>query len=641
MTPANIPTLRFVPAALVLASALVFVLAFAGCRMDRSGDADASAEPPDWARSALWYQVFVERFDNGDPTNDPTLDDIAGSWPHIRPAGWAIKPWTSDWYGRSAWETAADDDFYHTVQLRRYGGDLQGVINRLGHIQALGANAIYLNPINDSPSLHKYDARAYRHVDRNFGPDPIGDALIMEEEDPTDPSTWRWTAADSLFLRLIDAVHARGMRVIVDYSWNHTGLTHSVFRDVAEQQAESRFADWYRINSFDDPATPENEFSYEGWAGVAELPEFAQTVPDGDSGRRSLQEDLQGDLHAGPKKLVFDVTRRWLDPNGDGDPSDGVDGFRLDVAEMVPLGFWRDYRTFVKSINPDAFLVGEIWWEQWPVRMLDPRPYLGEAFDAVMNYRWYMPTRSWIAGALPAVTAPEYEAHLDSIEAGIPRRTLEAMMNVAATHDSPRLSTSLQNKGVYKSGVNFRDNPQYDVGPPDSLTRARQRLLLMAQYTYYGAPHIWAGDELGMWGGDDPDNRKPIWWPELEMGRESTPGPGGGSAGNRVSADLDLLEYYRRLGAMRSEYSDVFVNGELAYLFADSSGALGYSRTYGGRRISVLLNAGDTAKELTFTELGLSMPTVALSSGGYQSDGSGITVGGWSGVVLTESDEVP
>jgi glycosidase len=102
-----------------------------------------------------------------------------------------------------------------------------------------------------------------------------------------------------------------------------------------------------------------------------------------------------------------------------------------------------------------------------------------------------------------------------------------------------------------------------------------------------------------------------------------------------------LLEYYRRLGAMRSEYSDVFVNGELAYLFADSSGALGYSRTYGGRRISVLLNAGDTAKELTFTELGLSMPTVALSSGGYQSDGSGITVGGWSGVVLTESDEVP
>lgn len=583
----------------------------------RAAALQSSTEPPDWARSAVWYQIFAERFDNGDPNNDPTLDDIAGSWPHVRPEGWAIKPWTSDWYGRADWEAAADDDFYFTVQLRRYGGDLQGVLDRLDHVQSLGANAIYLNPINDSPSLHKYDARNYRHVDRNFGPDPPGDEQIMEDEDPTDPATWGWTSADSLFLKLIDAVHERGMRVIVDYSWNHTGMTHPAFRDVVENQSASPFADWYRIESFDDSTTAEDEFKYEGWAGVAELPEFAEVVEDGEP----------VDLHRGPKKLAFDVTRRWLDPNGDGDPSDGVDGFRLDVAEKVPLGFWRDYRAFVKDINPDAFLVGEIWWEEWPVRMLDPRPYLVDAFDAVMNYRWYMPTRSWLAGSLPTVSAVDYEAHMDSIEAGIPRATLEAMMNVTATHDSPRLATSLQNKGMYKSGVSARDNPEYDVGPPDSTTRATQRLLLMLQYTWYGAPHIWAGDELGMWGGDDPDNRKPIWWPELQMEPER---------GNPVGADLELLAFYRELGAMRREYSDVLVNGELDFLFADSSGALGYARTTQGRRICVLLNPGGTPRDVDVAALGLVTPTAVVSSGDVRIGETSVRLGARSGLVLME-----
>jgi len=112
------------------------------------------------------------------------------------------------------------------------------------------------------------------------------------------------------------------------------------------------------------------------------------------------------------------VTRRWLDPDGDGDPSDGVDGFRLDVAEMVPLGFWREYRSFVRAIHPEAYLVGEVWWEQWPETMYDPAPGLqGDVFDAVMNYRWYMPTRSFFAGTPPGLTATEYVAALDSAAA--------------------------------------------------------------------------------------------------------------------------------------------------------------------------------------------------------------------------------
>ncbi len=121
--------------------------------------------------------------------------------------------------------------------------------------------------------------------------------------------------------------------------------------------------------------------------------------------------------------MSFSVTRRWMDPDGDGDPSDGVDGFRLDVAEMVPLGFWRDYRRFVRGINPDAYLVGEVWWQNWPDRIWDPAPWLqGDVFDAVMNYRWFMPTRGFFAATEPSLTAAAYAASLDSLAVGIGQR---------------------------------------------------------------------------------------------------------------------------------------------------------------------------------------------------------------------------
>ncbi|MEJ2482244.1 MAG: alpha-amylase family glycosyl hydrolase, partial [Gemmatimonadota bacterium] len=148
--------------------------------VDRDRDPDrasaAAVSPalqvPAWTEDAIWYQVFVERFRNGDPSNDPTLADMEGSWPHVQPAGWKPTPWGWDWYRQEPWAEATGKDIFFTLQLRRYGGDLQGVLDRLDYLEALGVTALYLNPINDAPSLHKYDARNYRHVDRNFGPDP-------------------------------------------------------------------------------------------------------------------------------------------------------------------------------------------------------------------------------------------------------------------------------------------------------------------------------------------------------------------------------------------------------------------------------------------------------------------------------------
>lgn len=571
---------------------LLFAVACVSDAPEQLPDTTPNLAVPSWAKDAIWYQIFVERFRNGDHSNDPTLSDIEGSWPHAQPEGWGPTPWTHDWYRQEPWAEATGQNFYFTVQIRRYGGDLQGVIDQLGYLQDLGVTALYLNPVNDAPSLHKYDARTYRHIDRNFGPDPRGDEARIAAEDPTDPATWGWTAADSLFLVLVDELHRRGMRIIVDYSWNHTGITFWAWKDLLENQRDSPYADWYEIERFDDPATPDaNEFAYSGWADVPTLPEWKKIGrPEGmDHGA------IEGTLIPAVRDHIFNVTRRWLDPDGDGDPSDGIDGFRLDVAEMVPLDFWREYRRFVRGINPDAYLVGEVWWEDWPDKMYDPAPWLeGDAFDAVMNYRWYMPTRSFFAAAPPNLTASQYVAHLDSVNAGISRDHLQAMMNLGASHDSPRFATSIYNPGRYKYQVNPRDNPDYKLERPDERTRQIQRMILVQQFTYIGAPHIWNGDEVGMWGADDPDARKPMVWADLVYEDETTHPFGRPRRRDPVAPDTALLEVYRELIALRKQHLRLFVDGTLTYLLTDDArGLLAYERVVDDERAVVAFNISD------------------------------------------------
>jgi cyclomaltodextrinase len=191
-------------------------------------------EVPDWSKKAVWYQIFPERFWNGDPTNNPTLDDIKQGWPYLQPEGWQTHLWNSDWYQLQPWELATGRGFYENAALRRYGGDLQGVLDRLPYLQELGINAIYFNPLFESPSHHKYDATMYHHIDNNFGPNPEKDKNIWQEEDPAEPSSWQWTSADSLFLVLIQACHQQHIKVIIDGVFNHVNhhlLIGSLFRN--------------------------------------------------------------------------------------------------------------------------------------------------------------------------------------------------------------------------------------------------------------------------------------------------------------------------------------------------------------------------------------------------------------------------
>ena len=345
-------------------------------------------KPPEWAGKAIWYQIFPERFYNGDKSNDPAPANI--NVPPLQmmvPPGWSVTPWTQDWYRLEAWAKNTGKPFNDIAQYRRFGGDLQGVFDKLDYLQDLGITAIFMNPLNDAPSLHKYDARNYHHIDVNFGPDPAGDTKVIAGENPIDPSTWKWTAADKLFLKLVAEVHRRNMRIIMDYSWNHTGVMFWAWQDILKKQEKSPYQSWYDIQSFDNQSTSENEFSYTGWAGVDGLPELKKVDV---TTTRISGFPYEGTINDGAKQHIFAVTKRWLAP--DGDTAKGIDGFRLDVADQIGLGFWRDFRNVVRSVKPDAYLVGEIWWAKWPEKLMDPVPYVNKGiFDAVMFYQVYRP----------------------------------------------------------------------------------------------------------------------------------------------------------------------------------------------------------------------------------------------------------
>lgn len=291
---------------------------------------------PTWAKEAVWYQIFPERFRNGDPKNDPKISDIQGSWPHEEPKEWHISSWTADWYKLRRWEEIDNRGFYFRAQQRRYGGDLQGVIDKLDYLKKLGVNAIYFNPVFESPSLHKYDATMYHHIDNNFGPNPEGDKKLWEIENPADPKSWKWTSADRLFLKLIREAHRRNIRVILDGVFHCVGQTFWAFVDVKKSGEKSLYKSWFDVKKWDNPSTPEDEFEYECWLGVKELPE--------------LREDENG-LVSGPRDHVRAIVKRWMDPNGDGNPADGIDGWRLDAVEWIKPPFYAEFRQWVRAIK--------------------------------------------------------------------------------------------------------------------------------------------------------------------------------------------------------------------------------------------------------------------------------------------------
>jgi len=584
---------------IITSFAFLSVLLVVSCK--QNSDSEIYDQPPKWARNAIWYQIFVERFNNGDPTNDPTVESISTA-SDFRPVpdDWSVTPWTHNWYEQDDWAKNMKVGFYDGLQLRRFGGDLQGILDKLDYLQELGVTALYLNPVNDAPSLHKFDVRNWRHIDINFGPDPEGDYEIIKSEDPADPSTWKWTSADQFFLILVNELHKRDMKIILDFSWNHTGVEFWAWKDIIKNQEKSKYKDWYEITSFDDPNTPENEFAYHGWANLASLPEIKKV--DITTEKKSGYP-YEGDIYEPVKDHIFAVTERWLAPNGN--VSQGIDGYRLDVADHIGMKFWRDWRTYVKSINPEAYLVGEIWWVKWPETLMNPTPYVkGDVFDAVMFYQIYRPARYFFAKTNFDITAQQLVDSMNFQWDRIGKPYRYAMMNTAATHDAPRLLSSFGNPNKYKYNAKPDADPNYITGKPDEETYQRVKLYLMHQFTNIGAPQIWNGDEMGMWGGDDPDCRKPLWWPEFEFDPEYRNNiQPAEKEFEEVGFNSNWFEFYKQVTRIRKE-NPALSSGEIEFLEAEGK-LLSYKRFNDKDEIIVMFNLEKHMHTFKLTSTGI------------------------------------
>jgi glycosidase len=543
-------------------------------------------EPPAWAKNVIWYQIFVERFNNGDKSNDPKPENMDVPFMKIQtPSGWSITPWTHDWYHQEDWAVKSGKSFNDAVQYRRYGGDLQGVLDKMDYLQDLGVTALFFNPINDAPSLHKYDARNYNHVDVNFGPDPVGDNKLIASEKPNDPATWKWTSADKMFLKVIEEAHKRGMKIIMDYSWNHTGTSFWAFDDIAKNQSKSEFKDWYNVTTFDNPATPESEFKYEGWLGNQYLPEIKKVDL---TTERKTGHAYEGNINEGAKQHIFSVSKRWLAP--DGDATKGIDGFRLDVADHIGLGFWRDYRKFVRTVQPEAYLIGEIWWEQWPNQFMDPVPFTsGDVFDAVMFYHSYRPARYFFAKTSNEITAMQFKDSLQFQWNRLLPANRYAMMNTSSTHDTPRLLSDFYNPNKYKFQANPNENKDYKTGKPDAESYKRLQLYLVHLFTSIGAPQIWNGEEMGMWGADDPNCRKPLMWKEYKFEPETRNNiQAGKKAYDKVAFNQIQFNFYKKLISIRKS-NPVLATGDITFLAAEGK-KLAYKRSDAKDEIIVIFN---------------------------------------------------
>ena len=545
--------------------------------MDSGSDNNPELPPP-WARQAIWYQIYPERFWNGDHANDPTIDDIKKGWPYLAPAGWKIHPWTSDWYELSPWEDTKTNRYYTAAGSRRYGGDLQGVLDRLDYLTDLGITAIYFNPLFESPSHHKYDTGMYHHIDNNFGPRPERDKEKWALENPMDPESWQWTSADSLFLHLITICHEKNIKVIIDGVFNHVGYTFWAFQNVIEQQQDSPYKDWFIIKSWDNPETPENEFDYAGWNGVRELPE--------------IREDENG-LNPGFQQHIVHIVKRWMDPNGDGNPSDGIDGWRLDVAEMIHPNFWKIFRSWVKNINPDAYIVGEIWWEDWPLnKMFNAAPWLqGDQFDGVMNYRVGRAIKKLVIDMDHQITSQAFADSINQIILDYGWEFFSASQNLISSHDIERLGSQIVNPDRW---MDHNGNPaqdiKFNVRKPNRFELQKQKLVAALQIILPGAPMIYYGDEAGMWGGDDPDCRKPMVWMDLNYQVESKHPFGTQRAADPVKFNPDLYSWYRKLIDLRKN-NMALAQGDIQFQRMTGEGnSLFFSRSFQDQKLFILVN---------------------------------------------------
>ena len=409
------------------------------------------------------------------------------------------------------------------------GGDLAGVLDHLDYLADLGVNAIYFTPVFQSASNHRYHTHDYYRVDPMLGGDPA-------------------------LRRLIDGAHARGIKVVLDGVFNHASRGFFQFHDILENGQDSAYLDWFTVhgwplNAYDHAQAP----GYNAWWGLHALPKFNTDTP-------------------AVREFLWDVGRYWIDF--------GADGWRLDVAhEIDDRSFWAEFRRQVRAANPEAYIVGEVWEARPFADLTDfdqqidlaneaTRWLRGDCWDAVMNYLFTRICFAYFIGTgidreeyartsfhkVDPAGAVAFRTHVEKLLTHYHPNTTGVMMNLLGSHDLARFSHFARED---KSAL---------------------RLATLFQMTFPGAPSIYYGDEIGMTGGHDPDNRRAFRWDCPE------------------TWDRDLLHDFQKMVALRRD-RPALRRGSFSFLHAEGD-ASAFIRQLGGESVVVAFNVGLRAQRV-------------------------------------------
>ena len=629
---------------------------------------------PNWAKEAVWYNIFPDRFYNGNHYNDPIFNEFGPE---------AFKPnrlheqnfveeyrweksnnvishfdrnrWTSDFREQVIWEKLGEREIDYSLKYARmYGGDLQGIKEKIPYMKKLGINAVWLNPVFFSYQNHKYGANDFRHISPDFGTiktsgsthsveinrnnkygnksyvDVLGNKATTSSElkllevnlkgenrgkngygETEDPATWVWTESDLIMVDLIKEFHKNGIRVIFDGVFNHSSSEHWTFNMVLADGENSKYKDWYKFTDFGqhvpitDDMSDEQAFEtlianrkrtiYNAWGGFDSLPEF-----------NTFNQEY--------KEYIFNITRKWMcGPDGKESENwmedDGIDGWRLDVPNCLEnQNFWNEWREVVKGSKKDSYITAELWGNA------SGDINGGNKFDTVMNYEWlktvigFFINQSREGGVRYKLKAQDFFNELREKRTWYPYQALQASQNLNGSHDTDRLYSRIVNDVVGRNleegkqlekgynGIrpdlasNYHPNTTIDwrnipIKPKDIL-----KLISIFQMTYIGAPMLFYGDEVGMWGATDPYCRKPMLWKEFLYDNEKNPSHINQNEVYEQKVDSDLFEWYKKLIRIRLE-NKTLIYGKFREVFADNErDVIAYERVIEDQLIIVVIN---------------------------------------------------
>lgn len=392
------------------------------------------------------------------------------------------------------------DTVWYEIFPERYTGDLSGIITHLDELQAMGVTGLYFTPIFKSPSTHKYNTDDYFQIDPKFGDNAV-------------------------FGKLVDEAHKRGIKIMLDLVFNHIGSTHPFWRDVMEKGKASRYYDCFFFKNEDalsgGSIRNDNGLAYETFANVANMPKWNTS-------------------HPFARRYLLDVAVYWA-------RTYAIDGFRLDVANEVPHGFWREFRQTVRAVNPALYIVGEVWEHAAPWLQ-------GDQFDAVMNYEFARAVWDFVSGKTDGDGLREA---LSAYLVSYPKDRQRCMFNLIGSHDTSRILTTA--KG--------------------SAERVRQAFTLLLTFT--GSPCVFYGDEIGIAGEGMDRARQPMTWEEDKQNRR-------------------LRDFVCKMIALRAAHP-AMKSVEVTWRKADANG-VAYEKQTDGETVAVVFNGKDIPMDMPMPE---------------------------------------